>query len=86
MLNKENVCGKLIKRAKKEHEKNIAKECKNDPKLFWKYVQSKLKFSTGISPLKRENGEIAETDADKAETINTFSSKVFTRENLSNTR
>jgi len=44
-----NKCTKVLKKAKKEYEKNLAKNCKTNPKQFWKYVQSKTKSNVGIS-------------------------------------
>jgi hypothetical protein len=75
-----NKCNKLIKKARKNHEKNIADGCKSSPKQFWKYVQERTKSNTGVSALKTENGGYAVTDEEKAETLNNFFSSVFTHE------
>lgn len=78
-----NKCSKLIKRARKDYEKNIADGCKKSPKLFWKYVQERAKSNAGISALKTGNG-FAVSDDEKAETLNKFFSSVFTLEDTSN--
>ena len=39
---------------RKEFEKKLAKESKNNPKAFYKYTQSKLKTRTGFAHLARE--------------------------------
>ena len=62
----------------------MAIECKSKPKYFWKYVQDKLKISTGIGTLKNENGETISTDKGKANVLNNFFSSVFTKEDRSN--
>ena len=77
-------CCKIIKKAKKEYERNIAKNSKHNPRMFWKYVQEKTKQKTGIATLIKEDGSIAETDKEKAETLNTFFTSVFTNENVTN--
>ena len=72
------------KQAQRDFEKNIAINCKKEPKRFWKYVREKTKGKSGISPLKRENGDMAVSDEDKAETLNNFFGSVFTKEDESN--
>lgn len=79
-----NECNRVIKQAKREYEKKLAKGCKANAKLFWKYVQSKTKSFSGISPLTKGDGSTAETDEGKAEVLNSFFSSVFTKEDLSN--
>ena len=57
-----------------------------DNKVFLRklYVQSKMKTNTVISPLLRKDGQMAVSDADKADVLNTFFSSVLTRENTTN--
>ena len=50
-----NKCNKIIKDAKRDYNKRLSKECKSNPKYFWKYVHAKTKSNIGISPLKTEN-------------------------------
>ena len=38
-----NLTNGIIKKAKKEMEKNIAVKSKENPKLFWNYIRSKTK-------------------------------------------
>ena len=63
-----------IKReAQEAHEKYVNEMIsviKQDPKSFWKYIQRQKKDQGGIPPLKRTNLTIAETNVDKAETLN----------------
>ena len=77
-----NKCTKVLKITRKEYEKQIANECKNNPKKFWKYVQDRMKTSQGISSLKQADGSLAVDDVTKAETLNDFFSSVFTQENI----
>ena len=54
-----NTCTKLIKRARRDYERNIASGCKQNPKSFWRYVQEMTKMKTGIGVLIDGNGEKA---------------------------
>ena len=68
----------------KSYEKNISKNCKRNAKSFWKYVNSKLKRSTGICNLIKSDGTLTTSDKDKAQVLNEFFSSVFTSENIKN--
>jgi len=85
-LNSRNECNRNIKKAKREYERKLAKDCKNNPKHFWKFVQSKTKAFSGISPLNKGDGSTAVSDQDKANTLNDFFSSVFTREDSQDTQ
>lgn len=72
-----------IRKSKRELERKIAEDIKEQPKKFWKYVNSKRKVKTGISDLKGLDGDlqkIAVRDQDKAEVLAKFFSSVFTQE------
>jgi hypothetical protein len=44
-----NQVKSAIRKAKANMEKEIAKNAKSNPKIFWKYANSKRKTNTGIS-------------------------------------
>ena len=73
-----------VRKTKSQFEKQIAKDCKSNPKFFWKYVQEKSKQTTGISPLDKGDGVFVNDDIDKADVLNAFFSSVFTREDTNN--
>ena len=75
---------KKLKQERKNHEKNIATKCKQQPKLFWKYINSRLRVKTGISPLKNKDGKLVCDDQGKAEILNSYFSSVFTKEDTDN--
>ena len=75
-----NKCNKEIKLLRKKHEKFIALGAKENPKKFWKYVQEQTKTNTGVQVLKNTDGSLSNSDELKANTLNSFFSSVFTRE------
>ena len=72
------------RKAVKNYEKEIAANMKNNPKLFWKYVNSKLKTRQPLSDLTKPDGKLTTTDEEKAEVLNNFFSSVFTKEDTQN--
>jgi hypothetical protein len=71
------------RRAKKDFERNIAREAKANPKAFFKYVNSRLKTHAKIPDLI-VNGTKISSDQDKAQALNDYFCSVFTQEDLSN--
>ncbi|CAJ0964212.1 unnamed protein product [Ranitomeya imitator] len=78
---KNTLSKKLIKAAKKETEKHIAKESKTNPKLFFNYINSKRIKTENVGPLKNSEERMVVDDKEKANILNTFFSTVFTVEN-----
>ena len=73
---------KLTKKLCMDFERDLAKNSKKNPKAFWKHCNSRLKARSGIADLEMTHGKITENDGDKAETLNTFFSSVFSKVNL----
>ncbi|CAJ0962159.1 unnamed protein product [Ranitomeya imitator] len=80
-LEKNTLSKKLIKAAKKETEKHIAKESKTNPKLFFNYINSKRIKTENVGPLKNSEERMVVDDEEKTNILNTFFSTVFTVEN-----
>lgn len=57
---------------------NMIGDIKNNPKPFWRYVNSKKQDKQNIPNLKRSDGSEATTDFDKAQCLNQQFSSVFT--------
>ena len=71
----------MMRRSKRSFEKSIASDCKRNPKPFWKYVRSKLRTKSGISPLLQENDNTNSLKFDdKAEILQKQFCSVFTKE------
>ena len=61
-------------------EKHIASIVKTNPKSFFHYVSTKTKTRVGISNLTMKNGDLTETDHQKADVLKDFFTSVFTKE------
>ena len=69
------------RKAKCQKEKEVAQFSKSNPKLFFQYVNSKIKPKENISNLLKEDGSLTEGDLEKSEILNNFFASVFTKEN-----
>ena len=73
----------LMRQSKRSFEKAIAFDSKKNPKPFWKYVRSKLRTKSGISPLLRDKknpNSLKFDDKEKAEILQDQFCSVFTQE------
>ena len=71
---------KLLRKAKKNFEMQLAKECKSNPKAIFKYANFKSKPRKNVIRLKDADGNIQVKDQDNASILNTFFKSVFTKE------
>ena len=74
----------MTRRLRKDLESSLTKNIKTKPKQFWKYVGSRLVARSDIPTLLQPNNEKAITTQQKAETLNSYFSSVFTEEDESN--
>ena len=82
-----NQVKNLMRTAKRDYEKKMASHVKENPKVFWKYVNRKFKSRTGIPDLKVQTSsgqKIAQTDKEKAQALAVFFASVMTREDQNN--
>ena len=75
----------LNRDAKVTFERNIATNVREDPKSFWKFVRSKNKVRPTIGELKSQDGTMAITDEQKADTLNKHYHQVFTKDDDTDT-
>ena len=81
-----NQIRRLTRKSKKLYEKNIARNAKDNPKVFWKYTQSKLKTQSNIPDIEMpSSGENSSTrftssNEEKASVFLSYFSSVFTEE------
>ena len=67
----------MIRNKKNAFERNIAKNRKINPKLYFSYVDSAKKNKGRIGPLKNDDGEFVVNPKEQAATMNQFFSSVF---------
>ena len=80
---KRNKVKTLLRKAKRDFEKNIAAKVKNNPKSFWGHVRQRLKSKSGIAPLLKDPKDKSSTkfsDKEKADILQNQYSSVFTIE------
>ena len=75
-----HIASRECKRAKLDYEKQIAAGIKNDPRSFWRYVQSKLKTKDKIEALQDSTQNLQYSSEEKAILLNNFFTSVFTQE------
>lgn len=78
----ESEVSKAVRKAKRNLEKKLAKDAKNNPKPFFRYMNNQSKIHTKVGPLKDDDGVIQTEDSNIVKLLNTQFSSVFTAENL----
>ena len=78
-----NQLRKLSRSLREDFEHRISKEVKHNPKVFWKYLNPRLKTKSGIEVLKDDQGNLTNNDQAKATILNKYFASVFTKEDLS---
>ena len=69
-----------VREAQARYEKSVALKAKEDPKVVWRYVQSKTKVKESIQCILDENGEVHTDNGTKAGLLNNVFQSVFTKE------
>ncbi|KFV09049.1 hypothetical protein N340_00462, partial [Tauraco erythrolophus] len=67
-----------VRKAKALIELNLARDIKGNKKGFYRYVSCKKRSRENVSPLRKETGDLATQDMEKAEFLNDFFASVFT--------
>lgn len=72
-----NRLRKLTRKLRKDLEARITYQLKMNPKLFWRYANTRLKTKTGIDVLLDADGEERSAPEDKADILSRYFSSVF---------
>ena len=78
-----NTVKAMIRKSKREFERNNGIRSKSNPKIFWSHVRSKLKTKTGVAPLLQDEKDETSTKFDEKEKANILQKQfvsVFTKE------
>ena len=73
----------LTRKLRRDFEEELVRNVKTNPKVFWRYSNSRLKTKAGLDNLVDGSGCIACDDRGKAQLLNSFFSSVFTDEDRS---
>ena len=79
-----NEATHAIKEARKEFERTLAKNCRNNVKGVWHYIKSSRKTKSLIPNLIKPDGTPTTTDEEMVEVLNQQYFNVFTKEDLAN--
>ena len=79
-----NCLRTLTRKLRIDHERRVAKSCKDNIKAFWNYVNRNMKLKPAVESLKLSNGEYASSDKEKCDALSTFFQSVYTTEKLDN--
>ena len=71
-----------VRRSKKNFEKKVAENIKQDNKSFYAYARSRTKIKAGVGPLVTGTGETMTGPGEMANELNEYFASVFTAENL----
>ncbi|KFU99993.1 hypothetical protein N340_08025, partial [Tauraco erythrolophus] len=74
-----------VRKAKALIELNLARDIKGNKKNFYRYVSDKKRSRENVGPLRKETGDLATRDMEKAEVLNDFFASVFTGKSSSGT-
>lgn len=77
-----NKLRKQTRSTRRRFEESLIKNMKESPKVFWRYINSRLKAKAQVEDLRRGDGSFARTCQEKAEDLNDFFSSIFTTENM----
>ena len=78
-----NKVKRLMRKAKRRFERDIANKAKSEPKSFWAFIRSRLKTKAGVGPLLADNSDktsIKFDDKEKADILQDQFCSVFTKE------
>jgi len=75
---KRNTATAAVKKAKSDFELKLVSSVKQNPSVFWKYVQENAKVRSDVMSLRKEDGSRTCSDHETAQCLNDFFTSVFT--------
>ena len=79
-----NAATHAIRKARRNYEKQVAKQCRKNPKGVFKYMKSTQRMASKIPHLRKRNGELTTNDKEIADTLAQQYQSAFTIEDTQN--
>ena len=73
---------RVLRRARRGHEKTLAGRIKENPKAFYRYVRNKRLIRARLGPVKDRSGKLCVEPEEMGEALNEYFSSVFTQEKV----
>ena len=73
----------LVRAAKRNHEKNLLSEMKDNPNLYFGHCRRSLKTKQGVTNVIKADGKLTETEEETATALNLYYHSVFTKDDPS---
>ena len=70
----------LTRNLRKQFERQIANNIKENPKAFWNYARNRMKTRPAIGNIEGIDGKLYTSDKDKSNALNKFFSSIFAHE------
>ena len=79
-----NTAQHAIRRARRQFERKLAKECRTNNTGIWNYIRNRTNTRGGIGQLFKEDGTLTQDDREAAEVLKQHFFKTFTKEDITN--
>ena len=66
-VNCRNTAHHATRRARRQHERKLAKECKKNNTGIWKYIRNRTNIRVGLGQLLKQDGSLTNSDREAAE-------------------
>ena len=77
---KQGQVKKITLQAKREYEKDTAKNIKHNNKAFFKHIRGKEQVRTSAGPLRNSTGRVVSDESEMAGLLNRYFASTFTQE------
>ena len=77
---KQRQVKKITQQAKREYEKDTAKNIKHNNEAFCKYIRGKEQVRTSVGPLRNRTGRVLGDESETAGLLNRYFASTFTQE------
>ena len=69
---------KISRKAKREYEKDMAKNIKHNSKAFFNYIRGKEQVRTSVGPMRNSTGRVVRDESEMAGLLNGYFASTIT--------